>query len=112
MRGQDSVGYNTILKCAVQAKCMGAQRMEREEGRSGEAVTAKKLDGIQDGWNLKKYNLKKWKTKKKILFLWALVLLDGKMRWKVVFKEEMETDVVLEAAIDWKSQEQAQHEVP
>lgn len=50
--------------------------------------------------------------KKKILFLWALVLLDGKMRWKIVFREEMETDVVLEAAIDWKSQEQAQREVP
>ena len=46
------------------------------------------------------------------MFLWTLVLQDGKMGWKVVFREEMETDVVLEAVMYRKSQDQAQSELP
>ena len=51
------------------------------------------------------------KKKKILLFLWTLVLLDGKMRWKVVFREKMEKELILEAAMGWKSQDWAWSEL-
>lgn len=101
----------------VQAECIGAQGEERERGRPGKAqwgCNSEETQGTQDGWNLKRYYFtgKKKKDKKEILlFLWTLVLVDGKMRWKVVFREEMEKELILEAAMGWKSQDRAWSEL-
>ena len=64
MRGQDSVGYNTIVKCAVQAKCTGAQRKERA-GKIWGGCKGKETQWDSRWVKLEKILLKKIKDKNK-----------------------------------------------